>query len=65
MTFDFKKFGKLFWYQMFLVLDPSNTATPYSLIVKRSDGAIPEVGYFEENKIVAAINEFFRENILS
>ena len=61
----FRKFGKRFGHQMFLVLDPDNTTTPYSLIVKRSDDAIPEVGYFEEDKIIAAIHEFFRENILS
>ena len=61
----FRKFGKRFDHQMFLVLDPDNTTTPYSLIVKRIDDAIPEVGYFEEDKIVATIHEFFRENILS
>ena len=59
----FRKFGQRFDHQIFLVLDPDNTTAPYSLVVKRSDGAIPDVGYFEEGKIVVAIREFFRENV--
>ena len=61
----FQKFGKLFWHQMFLVLDPSNTATPHSLVVKTSNDSIPEIAYFDEDKIVSAIHEFFRKNILN
>jgi hypothetical protein len=59
----FQKFGKLFWYQMFLVFDPSNIATPYSLVIKTSNDSIPEIAYFDEDKIVSAIHEFFCKNI--
>ena len=61
----FQKFGKLFWHQMFLVLNPINTATPHSLVIKTSNDSIPEIAYFEEDKIVSAIHEFFRKNVLN